>query len=67
MKASGFDHRTFTELRKTKTPFLEGTHKVLCSPAVVIPQETEPHLSARPLKGVLQGMGAAVVHPEDEG
>ena len=65
-----FDYRTSTGLGETETPFLEGTHKVVCT---LGPRGKEQcshrrlnHTYQLVLEGLLQRWGAAVAHCGDK-
>ena len=64
-----FDCRTLTGLGETKTPLLEGTHKVVCASGPrgrsVTRGETETDLPAS-VEGSPAEVGMAVAHPEDK-
>ena len=66
----GFDCRTSTGLRVTKTPLLEGTHKVVCASGprgkVQWHHKRLNQTYLLVLEGLLQRQGAAVAHLRDK-
>ena len=66
----GFDYRTSTGRGETETPFLEGTHKVVCAPGPT-GKEQWPHRRLKQtyllvLEGFLQKQGLAMAHHGDK-
>ena len=66
----GFDCRTSTGLGETETPFLEGTHKVVCTSRArgkeQWPHRRLNHTYLLVLEDLLQRRGVAVPHCEDK-
>ena len=70
LRLVGFDCRTSTGLQETKTPLLEGIHKVVCASGPRVKEEW-PHRRQNQtyllvLEGLLQRQGVGVAHCGDK-